>query len=74
MDAGRKAMGIKFGGQIKRIKRAVAGYMNYHAGPWDQEAYTAFGVSNLSLMDSAGCRYSFRVGHWDVVAGSVLEM
>ena len=45
-------------------------HMNYYAGPWDQEAHTAFGVSNLSGMDSGmslivpcwtlGCRCWFR--------------
>ena len=32
-------------------KLQVQIYMNYYTGPWDQEAHTTFGVSNLSRMD-----------------------
>ena len=31
-------------------------------------------VKSQPAVGTLGCRYSFRVGHWDVVAGFVLEM
>ena len=48
--------------------------MNYYTPDPGIRKHTPRLACLISVVWTLGCRYSFRVGHWDVVAGFILEM